>query len=154
MLKDILEAYGDRCLLILDGFDEHVGSQSDDIFQIILNRKYNHCNVLVTSRPHCIATIEEHFQTFNIKGFNRDQAKSFAYKILKDQQTKNAALVETVLDFDPLSPESGKYFYECPLLLSVLCSLVNTKSINLSDEKTHVGEIFSKITLCLYKYFM
>ena len=71
-----------------------------------------------------------------------------------DQQTENVALVQKVLDFDPLNLESGQNFYECPLLLSVLCSLVKNKSIKLSDEQTHPGEIFSKITLCLYKYYM
>ena len=152
-LKNLLDTFGDKCLLILDGFDEYIGrhsdriiEQTDEIFKLLKNRKYNHCNILVTSRPHCITAIEEHFETFNIKGFTEGQAEVFASKILGGDQSENSTDVKNVIALD--------YFYECPLLLSIMCSLVNNNNIVLVGDRTAPGEIFYHVILCLCKYYL
>ena len=51
-MKRILEKFGPRCLLVLDGLDEHALGQNNDVVRIIEESKYPHCKVIVTSRPH------------------------------------------------------------------------------------------------------
>ena len=51
-LKQILEIYSSRCLLILDGLDEHALGQNEDVLKIIRGQKLLYCNIIVTARPH------------------------------------------------------------------------------------------------------
>ena len=53
-LQSIFETFGSRCLLILDGLDEHALGKNDDVLKIIRGQKFHRCHVLVTSRPHSI----------------------------------------------------------------------------------------------------
>ena len=69
-IKTILESFGPRCLLILDGLDEHALGQNQDVIKIIEGRKYLFCNIIVTSRPHSTWDIEKHFPTIvSVEGF-------------------------------------------------------------------------------------
>ena len=51
-VENILETFGSRCLLILDGLDEHALGQNGDVIKIIKGQKFLRCHVLVSSRPH------------------------------------------------------------------------------------------------------
>ena len=51
-VQTILDKFGEKCLLILDGLDEHAMGQNSDARKIIEGEKFLHCNVIVTSRPH------------------------------------------------------------------------------------------------------
>ena len=39
-MKDMLEAFGEKCLVILDGLDEHVPGGNADVFKMIKGQKY------------------------------------------------------------------------------------------------------------------
>ena len=52
-LRFILDRFSDRCLLILDGLDEHGLGKNKDIVKIIQDKKLNNCGVVISSRPHC-----------------------------------------------------------------------------------------------------
>ena len=60
-LRALLEAFGNRCLLILDGLDEHALGQNEDVLKIIRGQKLLYCNVIISSRPHSTKDIEKHF---------------------------------------------------------------------------------------------
>ena len=51
-IENILNLYGSKCLIILDGLDEHALGKNADVLKIIENRKYLNCSLHVTSRPH------------------------------------------------------------------------------------------------------
>ena len=48
-LGQILETFSERCLLILDGLDEHALGQNEDVLKIIRGQKLLYCNIIVTS---------------------------------------------------------------------------------------------------------
>ena len=51
-LGNFLETFGNRCLLILDGLDEHALGTNKDVLKIIRGEKMLSYNIIVTSRPH------------------------------------------------------------------------------------------------------
>ena len=50
-LRSILDGFSDRCLLILDGLDEHGLGKNKDVLKIIKNQKLLDCGIVVSSRP-------------------------------------------------------------------------------------------------------
>ena len=83
-LRALLETFGNRCLLILDGLDEHALGQNEDVLKIIRGQKLLHCNVIVSSRPHSTKKIEKHFRTVvRVNGFTRERQKSSRSKSWK-----------------------------------------------------------------------
>ena len=147
-LERILDTFGDRCLLILDGLDEHALGKSGDILKIIKGQKYLNCNILMTSRPHTVREIQQHFSTIvRVDGFTINQAIKFAFKILP-----NKYKVIDILTFDPASDDtSSPSTYRCPILLSFLCLLVREGDIDLSSKGMKTGEIYTRMVRCLYK---
>ena len=57
-LKSMLEYFGAKILIILDGLDEHAFGKNQDVLEIVKHKKYLFCNVLLTSRPHSTRDIE------------------------------------------------------------------------------------------------
>ena len=154
-LKNILETFGQRCLIILDGFDEYTdvsgNKEHKDTIKLLKGQKLLRCNVLLTSRPHCISNVEEHFQTVvRINGFSEEHAGEFAAKILNDGHK-----VQPVLEFECFT--SNRYSFEgqykCPILLLFVCFLVNEKEIDISKKDTTLGEIYIRLVRCLYRKF-
>ena len=141
-LKYILESYGGSCLLIIDGLDEHTVEQNEEIFRLIHGRKYPHCNLFLTSRPHYIKDEDTHFATIiRVDGFTRSEAKKFASKLLDDPNK-----ISDVFNFDAS-------LYRCPILLSFLCLLVREEDIKKLGKTISTGEIYMRMIRCLYKKF-
>ena len=149
-LLNFLEILGNRCLLILDGFDECALGQNHAVIEIVRGEKLFKCNILLTSRPHSTREITGQFQTVvKVTGFTEDQARKFAFKILNDEE-----LVGDVLSFTPPTlTEDDTKLYQCPILLSFLCLLVKEKEISLSDKAISLGEIYTRMVRCLYRKF-
>ena len=61
-IRKILDKFGNRCLIIFDGYDEFK-AKNEDVLKIIDGRKLFHCNIVLTSRPHSVENIEEYFST-------------------------------------------------------------------------------------------
>ena len=142
--------FGNRCLLILDGLDEHVLGYNDDVMKIIRGQKFPRCHVLVTSRPHSTRHLESHFNHIvRVNGFSSKEAEKFAYKILKD-----SVLVAQVLAYNPGNFKEEITLHNCPILLSFMCLLVREDQIDLSNEKIDTGEIYTRMVRCLYKKFV
>ena len=148
-IENILETFGHRCLLILDGLDEHALEWNQDILSIIRREKLLTCNIIVTSRPHSTKQIEQYFPVIlRVEGFTYKKAEQFAFKILSDKQK-----VKTVLSFSPINSKKDAPIHRCPILLSFLCVLVREDEIDLSTSGMHIGEIYLRMVRCLYKKF-
>ena len=148
-LENILETFGHRCLLILDGLDEHALGSNQDVLRIIRREKLLSCHIIVSSRPHSTKQIEQYFPVIlRVEGFTHNKAEQFASKILTDKQK-----VKTVLSFNPTNLKSDAPIHKCPILLSFLCVLVREDEIDLSTSGMHIGEIYLRMVRCLYKKF-
>ena len=169
-IRDILRLLGNRCLLILDGLDEHAIGTNKDVLSIIRGEKYLKCNIIVTSRPHISKQFERYFPTVvKVEGFTRNKAEQFTSKILNDQN-----VIKAVLNYNPAAKEDkkqddgskegynsgdrgeGKYvpIHKCPILLSFMCLLAREDDIDLSNTKMHTGEIYTRMVRCLYKKYV
>ena len=148
-MKDMLEAFGEKCLVILDGLDEHVPGGNADVFKMIKGQKYLECNLMVSSRPHSTKGLEQDFQTVvRVNGFTLSEARKFALKILQDKSK-----VENILTFNPSDFRQEMELYNYPILLSFLCLLVREDDIDLSHREMPVGEIYTRMVRCLYKKY-
>ena len=89
-MKQILETFGNHLLVILDGLDEHALGKNHDVEAILKGRKYLYCNFLLTSRPHSIGNVQEHFQTVvRVDDFTYNEAKKFVSILLNDNHANN-----------------------------------------------------------------
>ena len=145
-LKQILETFGDRCLLILDGLDEHAIGKNKDTLRIIKSQKLLNCNIIVTSRPHSTSKIERYFPTIiSVQGFTYDRARAFAFNVLGD---RGKAKLEV-----NFRPSFDEYIYQCPILLLIICLLVKHDSFNLEDDTFEKGYLYFRLTRFLYKKY-
>ena len=137
-LINILEHFGHRCLLILDGYDECALGQNEKLIDILSGLKFENCNIIMTSRPHSIVDIEEYFDTIvSVEGFTRNEARKFASCMVPDGEK-----VEQILNFNPAGERSDRPVHNVPILLSFLCLLVREENIDLSDKTISMGEIY------------
>ena len=149
-LEQILRAFGNRCLLILDGLDEHIMGSNQDVLKIIQGRKFLECNIFLTSHRHSTTRYEQHFDTvLSVEGFTKTEAEKFANAILKEPSQ-----VKVVLEYNPSDANEGNFLYQTPILLSFLCMLVkDDPTIDLSSESMDTGAIYTRMTRHLYKKF-
>ena len=150
-LCGILGRFSDRCLLILDGLDEHGLGKNKDVLKIIRNEKLLGCGIVVFSRPHSAKEIETYFHTIvRVSGFTEKEAEKFVSKFIKDKDR-----VKEIVKFKPSSTSKSDFpIQKCPILLAFLCALVNDKDIQLSDKTITVGDIYLRMIKHLYKKFV
>ena len=147
-LINILETSGNRCLLILDGLDEHALGKNQNVQKILKGQKLLYTNIILSSRPHSTQEIEKHFPTIvKVEGFTDVEAEKFAYKILSDRKK-----VSEVLKFNPLNLTGFSLHYS-PIILSVICLLVREENISLHKERFEIGDLFLRMVRCLFQKF-
>ena len=119
-LRQLLNKFSDRILIIFDGLDEHGLGQNEDVLKIIKNQKLLDCRIVVSSRPHSINEVKEHFPTIvRVDGFTEKEAAKFVSKFFVDQNK-----VDQILQFKPSDSRENFPIHKCPILLSFLCLLV------------------------------
>ena len=151
-LRSIFDTFGNKCLLVLDGLDEHALGQNEDIVKIIRGQKCLDCNVIVSSRPHSVRNIQQYFPTIvRIDGFTDEKAQCFASKIFTKHSDQSK--IRDILNFNPADFRKDDPIYKCPILLSFLCLLVREDDIDLSSKSIGTGEIYTRMMHCLYKKF-
>ena len=145
-LRSILEKFGNKCLLILDGLDEHALGKNQDVLKIVKGQKLLHCNIIVTSRPHSTGEVEQYFGTdVRVNGFTLNQAEKFALEILKNSDTVKKVLSITF---------SGMHFStHCPIVLLIVCILAKEKEIDLRNKDFSYGELYFKLIRFLYSKY-
>ena len=148
-LREMLERFGDRCLLILDGLDEHGLGKNRDVLKIIINETLLDCGIVVSSRPHSINEVQIHFPTIvRVEGFTEDEASKFISNFFT-----NRNIISEILKFKPSDSREDFPVHKCPILLSILCLLVKEKQINLSKEKLTIGDMYFQMVQCLYRKY-
>ena len=148
-LGSILERFGDRCLLILDGLDEHGLGKNQEVLKIIKNEMLVDCGIVVSSRPHSINDVQIHFSTIvRVEGFTEDEASKFISKFFTDRNK-----ISEILKFKPSDSREDFPVLKCPILLSILCLLVKEGEINLSKENLTVGDLYLRMVQCLYRKY-
>ena len=148
-LHGILDRLSDRCLLILDGLDEHGLGKNRDVLKIISNEKMLNCGIIVSSRPHSTREIELHFsRVVGVGGFNEQQVESFVSNFFTDENK-----IKKVMSFRPSGSREMFPIQKCPILLSFFCFLVAEQEIDLSDTTISLGDIYTRLVKCLYKKF-
>ena len=85
-LRYILDAYGSRSLLILDGLDENHCDKNSNVMRIISGEKFHHCHVLVTSQSRRIRDFERYFTNIvSVNGFtHRGDIEKFSGTFLNE----------------------------------------------------------------------
>ena len=148
-LKALLDRYGSRILIILDGLDEHRLGQNEDVIKIIKNQKLLNCRIVVSSRPHSVKVVEQDFPTIiRIEGFTETQAKKFVSNFFTDRKK-----ISQILQFKPSDSREDFPLHKCPILLSFLCLLLKEDVIDLSDTKLTIGDLYLRMVQCLYRKF-
>ena len=148
-LQGILDRFSDRCLLILDGLDEHGLGQNLDVLKIIKNQKLLGCRIVVSSRPHSTREVASYFPTvIRVDGFNRKEAERFASNFFTDKRK-----IKEIMTFRPSDSREQFPIQQCPILLSFFCFLVAENEIDLKDTTIGVGDIYTLLVKCLYKKY-
>ena len=148
-VRVMFEMFGSRCLLILDGLDEHGLGQNQDVLRNIRDEKLLNCGVVVSSRPHSTNQVERYFPTvIRVDGFTSKKAKEFVSNFFTEE-TK----ITQIMQFRPSDSREDFPIYKCPILLSFLCLLVKENDIDLSDTKLTVGALYLQMVKCLYRKY-
>ena len=156
-LKEFLDKFGSRCLLILDGLDEQALGKNMDVVKIIRGQKLLYCSVIVTSRPHTCVEVENYFQTIiRVKGFTHKHAEQFAFHILKDKSK-----VKAVMNFNPSNQSRSLFFfhdeaflYSCPILFLILCVLVEKDEVDLTSISFDKGDLYFRLLKFVHRKFL
>ena len=148
-LRACFEQFGNRCLIILDGLDEHGLGQNKDVLKIIRNQKMLGCGIAVSSRPHSISEVQQHFSTIvSVDSFTEEYARKFVSKFFTDKKE-----IEKIMTFKPSDSRESFPVHKSPILLSFLCIIVREKDIDLSDLNILIGDLYLKMVHSLYKKF-
>ena len=137
-VKQLLDKFGDRCLIVFDGFDEFEGN-NEDVMKLIQGRHLRHVSVLLTSRPHSVRDIENILQhAVRIDGFTSRHCKEFSSKALKGQDKQ-----DQVLDFHRVNFMYDTQFGS-PMILQFICIIENDHDEYMDLTKRNVprGEIY------------
>ena len=122
-LRGILERFSDRCLMILDGLDEHGHGQNVDVLKIIRNSKLLGCGIIVSSRPHNTREVEIYFPTIiRVDGFRWKEAERFISNFFTDKRK-----IKEIMKFKPSDSREMFPIQKCPILLSFSVSLLTNR---------------------------
>ena len=144
-LSKILDTFGHRCLLILDGFDELQSKSKLEIVKIIKAQKLFCCHVFLTSRPHIVADIENHFETtVMLKGFTAEHAHMLIDKILADKKQRRE-----VRKFTRKHRFLHESLHTCPILLLFICILAQNNKLDTFGRNV-TSDIYLKLIRSLY----
>ena len=147
-LNYLIESFGNRCVIILDGFDENIINGNSDILEFFQGRKLLYCNVMMTSRPHSTQNVEKYFNFFvTIQGFSTTSAEQFVSKCLNDEEKIEAVLKLSNESFISQSSHSN------PMLLLFTSILVKFNELDLTERVVPVGEIFTRIVRSIYRKY-
>ena len=149
-VRALLNKYSTKILIILDGLDEHRLGQNEDVLNIIKNQKLD-CRVLVSSRPQSTFGIEEYFPTIvRVEGFNEKEARKFVSNFFGDESRSQ---IEQIMEFRPSDSRENFPVHKCPILLSILCFLVDRQEVDLLDTDITIGDLYFRMVRCLYKTY-
>ena len=137
----------DKCLWLLDGFDEYNPSFCPEITNIVNGQHFPEATILITSRIRENTVMPKAIDAqCMIKGFNRIQAQEFIKKILK--LSKSTASGDELVKF--VTDHHLWGVFSVPLMLTYLCLLYLTGS-TLKDKVTDLFCSIIKLSLGRHK---
>ena len=142
-LKRFLDRHGNKCLLILDGYDEHSLGKNNKIVEIIETKNLFYCNVVVTSRPHITASIEPALVVVRLLGFSKTNALSFTENLLPNIEKERKAAVKFARGHSTV--------HICPMILLFTCILMKN-----AELKDGIGtlDIFFRLLRCIFRKYV
>ena len=145
-IRSILHQYGSRCLIILDGYDEIADLDLKNVEDIVQNKSYRNCNIIVTSRPNAVKNIDVYTQAC-IEGFTKEKAKEYISKVIADESKQNAV-------YEYTQNNEIEDMWKYPILVLFVCLLVNWGSIDLTEEKLTLGDLYTRLLQCLFRRYL
>ena len=92
-VRQLLDKFGERCLITLDGFDEFDPQKNESVMAVIRGQAFPQYSLLLTSRPHNVGDVETDFQNvLGIKGFSHEHMEAFCSKLLRGEEKAAAVL--------------------------------------------------------------
>ncbi|XP_071497168.1 NLR family CARD domain-containing protein 4-like [Diadema antillarum] len=156
-LEKFIAAHEDKCMLVLDGYDEYVGKictkSSQDphlcssVIDVMCNRKLRKCRTLVTSRFYRETDFNKPkfaFVKMTVEGFSDANIAEYVTQFFKEEPQMGKGLHE-FLQINPLITE----LIHVPLFCVMLCDLWQQKS--LEDVNTKTG-LFDQVNLFLWHH--
>ena len=147
-MRQLLEGFGERCLIILDGYDEFDG-KNERLVDLIKGDVFPQTSLLLTSRLHLVSDAEESFENkIRIDGFTAHGCKTFCMKALAGDSKKAAVLKFFTSNFMVDTK------FASPMLLQFVCILVSTNDdLDLSQRDVHRGEIYWRLLRQIYRKY-
>ncbi len=148
-ILQILQDYGEKCLLIFDDLDGQVTNEM--VLRIFKDLALTNCHIVLTARPNAIAGIKKYFTTVcNVDGFSERDATEYVTKLLKNKDK-----IESVMDFTKENQSIGiSEMWRYPTLLLFICILVNDGNLDLQCKTITLTNIYDKLLLCLYRRYV
>ena len=143
--QQLKESVGNRCLIILEGFDEFaVNSRQNDPFVIRLIKKFNkfeEATILITSRPHACEDIDAG-RRIEVVGFGNDEIREFSEKSFPNS-------IQSVKEFLRQVDEYPQLHSLCyiPMNLVMLVDIFNCSKNKLPSTLTELYQLFIVMTL-------
>ena len=77
-VERFFELFADKCLIICNGLDKHVGGSNDDVRKIIEGRKLLRSNIIDLLRSHSTENNARYFPNHVVRndGFSKDHAEN------------------------------------------------------------------------------
>ena len=75
-----------------------------------------------------------------VEGFTEEQARIFVSNFVTTESK-----IEQIMRFRPSDSREDFPVHKCPILLSMLCFLVNKKEVDLSDRNITIGDLYLKM---------
>ena len=148
-MNTILNTFGAKCLIILDGLDEIEIKKNRAILEVLKGQRFLRCNIIVTSRPGSTTDFEEYFDTvIQVQGFTEKQAEKYVCRFLV-----NPEMCGDILRFHSENFAHRRSTFLCPMMLLFVCILVNNGEVELTNRCVTFSEIYTRLIRCLYRKF-
>ena len=149
-VKRILHKIGDRCLVILDGFDKCTYSSSLELLCLI-KEKYSHLNILVTTRPELDIELERTFHTVAI-------VEPFIYScfeniaLITPEMSQMLQSSSDMIRPNIISPKVS-LSQDNPMLRTFLYVLAGNNALDPKQNRVSLGQVFTKLVRQVYKSY-
>ena len=154
-LSQVLEKVGDRCLIILDGVDEHPQGFDSEFLTTVMGEKYSHVNFLMTATPEFNRHSRYSFQTVaTIEPSSHNGEKHFIPHEIKIPSELRRLETKDLIHPDITGlVEKGRG--DNPMLRTFLYVLAgnNIIDLDLNQCKVSLGELFTKLVRHIYKSY-
>ena len=92
-VRQLLDKFGERSLVILDEFDEFDSRKNKGVMALIRGEVFPQCSLLLTSSPHSAADVEYDFENIlRIEGFTQKHMQEFCSKAFEGRRESEGSV--------------------------------------------------------------